>query len=319
MPGALGVAMAEMAAKPMDVDGSTRIEDLVENGPLSFLPDGGAGNWGWNLDERESKARRCLQNCDDGPLRDFSVTMPNLNTVDVDFHAMPNQLKAALMFLRSVGPRMVPIEPSIDNGDALLPPPKEEHRGRRTVVLDLDETLVHCIPSQLFAPPTNSLRLRIEVVGLDAFVYIRPYAQMVLRVLAKMFEVVVFTASAAVYADQVLDYLDPGREMVAYRLYRQHCTQIGGGHFKDMRRLGRKLENIVLVDNSPLAMGLTPDNGILCSSWFGDDNRDTELLKLLLVLQECYLTASIPAFLETRYGFSAFLKRQRDAHYAELL
>ena len=32
---------------------------------------------------------------------------------------------------------------------------------------------------------------------------------------------VVFTASASIYADKVLDWLDPGRELIAYRLYRE--------------------------------------------------------------------------------------------------
>eukprot|EP00434_Breviolum_minutum_P015037 symbB.v1.2.013262.t1/scaffold879.1/size325971/9 len=97
-------------------------------------------------------------------------------------------------------------------------------------------------------------------------------------------EVVVFTASAAIYADKVLDWLDPGQKLIAYRLYREACTELAGGHFKDLRRLGRSLDDVVLVDNSPLALGLRPQNGMLITSWYGDDHQDQELVILMGML-----------------------------------
>jgi len=249
-----------------------------------------------------------------GSLRDFSVGMPSLTTHDVDIQGLPDQIKVALAFLRSICPRDIVHDDVVAHFPPLLPPQSNEHQGRRTLVLDLDETLVHCHPSVLLGSPPPALHLRIEVTSppLNAHVYVRPFAQLVLALVAKVFEVVVFTASAAIYADQVLDFLDPDHACVSYRLYRQHCTEIGGGHFKDMRRLGRRLEDVVLVDNSPLAVGLSPDNAVLVSSWFGDDDSDVELLDLLRILEQCCLHASIPAFLAEQYGFSAFLERQRE-------
>lgn len=38
--------------------------------------------------------------------------------------------------------------------------------------------------------------------------------------------------------------------------------------------MGRSLDDVVLVDNSPLALGLRPENGLLISSWYGDDEQD---------------------------------------------
>merc|ERR1712232_735711 len=102
---------------------------------------------------------------------------------------------------------------------------------------------------------------------MDAHVFIRPYAEVILSYLAECCEVVVFTASAAAYADRVLDFLDPEKKKISHRLYRPSCTEIGGGYFKDMRLLGRRQEDSILVDNSPLAVALTPENGILCKSW----------------------------------------------------
>ena len=248
------------------------------------------------------------------PLRDFFVSMPSLMTQEIDFQGLPHQIKLALAFLRTIRPQDIMRNEVVARLPPLLPPQCEEHKGRQTLVLDLDETLVHCHPSLLVGCQPPALQLRIEVISppLHAHVYVRPFAQLMLKLVAKVFEVVVFTASAAIYADQVLDFLDPDHRCVAHRLYRQHCTEIAGGHFKDMRRLGRRIEDVMLVDNSPLALGLTPNNGIPVSSWFGEDYNDVELLELLDVLEECCLQASIPAYLAVRYGFSAFLDQQRQ-------
>ena len=35
-----------------------------------------------------------------------------------------------------------------------------------------------------------------------------------------------FTASHEAYADAVIDYLDPKKELVQHRLYRRHCDYI---------------------------------------------------------------------------------------------
>merc|ERR1712008_4652 len=176
---------------------------------------------------------------------------------------------------------------------------------------DLDETLVHCHPS-LLTGPDPPLKLRIETSPpLNAHVYVRPSALKLLHFAKDAFEVVIFTASAAIYADRVLDWLDPNGNIISHRLYRQHCTEIAGGLFKDMRRLGRSLESVVLVDNPPQAAGMCPDNAILCSSWFGDDYEDAELEHLIELLWTLTLQPSIPAFLMERFGFDAFLQRQR--------
>merc|ERR1712232_939949 len=104
----------------------------------------------------------------------------------------------------------------------LLPPLSSEHTGRRTLALDLDETLVHCVPSALEGAPPPALELFIEisVPPMHAHIYIRPFAEIFLQNMAQVFEIVIFTASAPIYADQVLDFLDPDRSIISHRLYR---------------------------------------------------------------------------------------------------
>lgn len=247
----------------------------------------------------------------DEPLQDFYVSMPNLMSIEPDLSLLPQQVKTALSFLRVVCPRDIVTDETAAKLNSVLPPQRPEHRGKRTLLLDLDETLVHCHPSPVPGAPPPALHTRIEAGAmiLDAHVYVRPFTQLALEVFSHLFEVVIFTASASVYADRVLDFLDPDGRRIHYRLYRQHCTEIYGGHFKDLRRLGRRLDDCILVDNSPLALGLIPDNGIPVSSWFGDDLEDSELLDLIRLLEMCTDSQcpSVSQFLIERFGFNHFL------------
>ena len=44
-----------------------------------------------------------------------------------------------------------------------------------------------------------------------------------LKSLKDRYEVMIFTASHSCYANEILDYLDPAKELIQHRLYREHC------------------------------------------------------------------------------------------------
>lgn len=50
--------------------------------------------------------------------------------------------------------------------------------------------------------------------------------------MAARFEVVVFTASQKIYAERLLDILDPGHELVRHRIYRDSCVVVDGNYLK---------------------------------------------------------------------------------------
>lgn len=90
----------------------------------------------------------------------------------------------------------------------------------KTIVFDLDETLIHCnessdVKCDKILPisfPTGEL--------IDAGINVRPYTIEVLRELSKQFEIIVFTASHSCYAATVLEFLDPDHTLIHHKLYR---------------------------------------------------------------------------------------------------
>ena len=85
--------------------------------------------------------------------------------------------------------------------------------------------------------------------------------------MTKIYECVFFTASVEQYANKVLDQIDPEGK-VKYRLYRKHCEMIEGSYVKNLSLINRPLDKIIILDNSPIAYSLHPENAIPVRSWY---------------------------------------------------
>jgi len=180
---------------------------------------------------------------------------------------------------------------------ALLPALSSQHRGKKTLVLDLDETLVHSsfkpIPNPDFIVPVE-----IEDQVHKVYVAKRPNVDKFLGDLGPHFEVVVFTASLSKYADPVLDLLDI-HKVVKHRLFREACSNYKGNYVKDLNKLGRELKNSIIVDNSPSSYLFHPENAVPCESWFDDEN-DTELEELIPFMKELATVDDVRTLLDAR-------------------
>ncbi|KYO47010.1 CTD small phosphatase-like protein [Alligator mississippiensis] len=160
----------------------------------------------------------------------------------------------------------------------LLPELTASDYGKKCVVIDLDETLVH----SSFKPINNAdFIVPVEIDGTIHQVYVlkRPHVDEFLQRMGELFECVLFTASLAKYADPVADLLDRWGVFRA-RLFRESCVFHRGNYVKDLSRLGRELSKVIIVDNSPASYIFHPENAVPVQSWF-DDMTDTELLDLI--------------------------------------
>ena len=170
----------------------------------------------------------------------------------------------------------------LNNKEELLLPPKEkEFENKKTLILDLDETLVH----SSFTPfEKNDIILEVDFEGViyKIYVLVRPFAKEFLNNVSKYFEVVIFTASIPKYASPLLNILD-NEKTIKHRLYREECTFINGLYIKDLKRLNRPMKDLIMVDNSPLAYAFNSENGLPIKTWY-DDRNDTELKKILPLL-----------------------------------
>lgn len=92
-------------------------------------------------------------------------------------------------------------------------PDKVAGHPHLTLVLDLDETLVHCTTSPI---PNPDLTFSVEFNGeqFQVFALKRPFLEEFLHQVSQHFEVIIFTASQQIYADTLLNLIDQERRWI---------------------------------------------------------------------------------------------------------
>ena len=181
------------------------------------------------------------------------------------------------------------------NSQKLLLPPKPHNSTKKTLILDLDETLVH----SSFTPfDKNDIVLNVDFEGVmyNIYVLVRPDAELFIKTVAKFYELVIFTASISKYASPLLDILDKEKN-IKYRLYRDQCTFINGIYIKDLKKCNRSLKDLIIVDNSPIAYTFDSDNGLPIKTWL-EDPEDKELMKLVPILEFLSKTKDVRKFID---------------------
>lgn len=191
----------------------------------------------------------------------------------------------------SLPPQTSPVGPVV----WLLPPLANEDKERKCLVLDLDETLVHSsfkiIPNPDFIVPVE-----IDNQYHNVYVLKRPGVDEFMRKMGEKYEIVVFTASLAKYADPVLDMLDIHR-VVKHRLFRESCFNHKGTYVKDLSQLGRDLASTLILDNSPASYIFHTSNAVPVSTWFNDPH-DTELTDLVAFLEDLTVVDDVQLVLD---------------------
>ena len=110
---------------------------------------------------------------------------------------------------------------------------------KKLLLLDLDETLVHCNKGQHFGyshvfvqstmPNGELLNVTFFLPNEKLGINIRPYCQEFLQTMKKLYCVVVFTSAHESYAKAVVNYLDPHNNIFSAHYSRKVCDSYKGG------------------------------------------------------------------------------------------
>ena len=171
----------------------------------------------------------------------------------------------------------------------IIPIPYLQYKTNKkfTLVLDLDETLIH------FKENPNN-----ESSGLLRF---RPFLTEFLTHVEKEYELVIFTAAVQDYADPIIEAIEKKSNVIFdFRLYRKHTNIVNNDFVKDLSRLGRDLSRVIIVDNMSQNYKLQPNNGISIRPFWGKDTKDMVLVDLLYVLLDIAKN-----YLDVRMGINA--------------
>ena len=139
-----------------------------------------------------------------------------------------------------------------------------------SLVIDLDETLIH------FKPINNG-----EEGGI---LRVRPGIYDFLEQVGKYYELIVFTTATQDYADKLIDYIEEDKIYFEHRFYREHASIIDNDFVKDLTRIGRPLDKMIIVDNMPQNFRLQKENGIIIKAFWGEDKSDNALYELIPIL-----------------------------------
>ena len=143
---------------------------------------------------------------------------------------------------------------------------KNKNQKKYTLVLDLEETLVH--------------------INQSGECILRPGLYHFLREIKPYYELVSFSNESKYSSEPIINIIEKKKKYFDYNLYREHLDFIGKEFIKDLSKLGRDIKKVIIVDNISNNFRLNPENGIQIKPFFGDNNDDNilEELKKILIL-----------------------------------
>ncbi|KAH0869256.1 hypothetical protein HID58_076278, partial [Brassica napus] len=151
-----------------------------------------------------------------------------------------------------------------------------------TLVLDLDETLVHSTLESC-SGADFSFRVFFNMQENTVYVKQRPHLYKFLERVVELFHVVIFTASHSIYASQLLDILDPDGKFISQRFYRDSCILSEGIYTPRIKLFWVLIwpkyviwRSAMDIDyfHSCLVYRLQINNGIPIKSWYDDPTDD---------------------------------------------
>ena len=170
-------------------------------------------------------------------------------------------------------------------------PKINSNKYRYTLVLDLDETLVHC---QRKANKGFILLLR---PGLIEF----------LEKMKNMCELILFSFGTSNYVDSIINVIEKDEKYFEYILDRNHGMYENGMCVKDLGMLNRDLKSIIIIDDTSKYFQLHKENGICVKPFYGDVENDKNTLIILgNILEKIFYDANVTG--DVRISLQKFKK-----------
>ena len=179
-----------------------------------------------------------------------------------------------------------------------------EKLTKKTLILDLDETLVYVSDVKIENSPLkqipfeyyvldeneNNINQMINVENqtieqANGYLIVRPGYNKFISEIKKYFdEIFIFTSSQYSYAEEIIKLIDKNK--IISKIYsRKDCSFYNDIFYKDLNKINKDLSRTIIVDNFPEAYLLQHFNGLPIPPFMGDPN-DNELLKLMPILEQ---------------------------------
>jgi Dullard-like phosphatase family protein len=137
-----------------------------------------------------------------------------------------------------------------------------------TLVLGLDETLANFQ----------------QINYTQGVLKLRPYLIEFLENVSRYYELILFTSKTQYYAEPIIRAIEQKKKYFDFIFYRENCIYVQNDLVKDLTRIGRPLDSIIIVDNMPQYFKLQKENGIHIKSFWAQEPNDRALYDLIPIL-----------------------------------
>jgi Dullard-like phosphatase family protein len=192
----------------------------------------------------------------------------------------------------------------------------QEERGssffpaKPILCLDLDETLIFTVSESRAKCYISKGALTIHKV--EGFcILCRPYLELFLKEMRKIYELRVFTASEERYAKQIIKAIDPNGNFFSKAYFRQSCRVVSGKLVKDLRVLECDLSRVVLMDNSVISFSMQMDNGVAMKPFLGCE-YDTELADYIIFMKDLSMCDDLRQKIHDKWNLKKLLQFYKE-------
>ena len=208
------------------------------------------------------------------PTNKISIFFNNL-TVRKNYQEIDNFFKHNILIINSTYGRVLPsilLRQNKLNINKDIPYLKNDPPlNKNTLIIGLEDTIIN------FHLDGNSYKSK-------GILSLRPGVTLFFEEIKKYYEIIVFSLFDKKNADYIIDAFEGKEKYIDYRLYREHCIVRDNEFIKDLSRIGRNIEKMIIVDNLPQCFMLQKENGINIRSYWEEDKNDVVLLDLIPVL-----------------------------------